>query len=292
MRFFFIALLLLSAAQIQAQELTNGSKAETSETRSFYKFICGNRVIDSPKGQFYIGFGYNKEWYTKSNINITNKSGDLDFTLHKMTAKDRPKFGEIFRVAVSIPQYGYRLGYWLPSSHFGVEINFDHAKYVVDEYQTVRLTGRINDKMYDLDTLIHPVNFFDMEHTDGANFLLLNLMFRRPLVQSRFLTVYSIAKLGGGIVIPRTDVTLFGTRMNNRFHIAGQVAGLETGFRIEIVKFFWIEPTIKGVVTNFNNVLAVGADERISHRFGAFMVLAHAGFSVPLGKVHSGRLPR
>jgi hypothetical protein len=292
MRLFFIVIVLFSAAQLQSQQLKNNDTNELAEVSSFRKFIFGNRHISSPRGQFYIGFGYNKEWYTKSNINITNKSGTWDFTLHKMTAKDRPKFGEVFRVAISIPQYGYRFGYWLPSSHFGIELNFDHAKYVVDEYQTVRLTGRINDKMYDLDTLIHPVNFFDMEHTDGANFLLLNLMFRRPLVQSRFLSVYSIAKLGGGIVIPRTDVTLFGNRMNNRFHIAGQVAGLETGVRIELLKFFWIEPTIKGVVTNFNNVLAVGADERISHRFGAFMIMAHAGFSVPLGKVHSGRLPR
>jgi hypothetical protein len=291
MRLYFIVFLLISAVQIHAQELKNGNTAGISETRSFYKIICGNRVIDSPKGQFYIGFGYNKEWYTKSNINVKDESGDWDFTLHKMTAKDRPKLNEVFRVAISIPQYGYRFGYWLPSSHFGIELNFDHAKYVVDEYQTVRLTGRIDDKIYDLDTLVHPVNFFDMEHTDGANFLLLNLMFRRPLVQTRFVDIYGVAKLGGGIVIPRSDVTLFGQRWNHCFHVAGQVAGLETGLRIELLNYFWIEPTIKGAFANFNTVLAVD-DALISHRFGAFMVMAHAGFSVPLGKVHSGRLPR
>ncbi|MGL5889486.1 MAG: hypothetical protein ACRC3B_06355 [Bacteroidia bacterium] len=292
MRLLFCVLLLLSAALVQAQEHAVPAKDVSVKSRSLRKIIYGSKTIDSPKGQFYIGFGYNKEWYTKSDIHIKDQSGDWDFTLHKMTARDRPKFKEVFRVAVSIPQYGYRFGYWLPSSHFGIELNFDHAKYVIDEYQTVRLTGRINDNIYDLDTLVHPVNFFAMEHTDGANFLLLNLMFRRPLNQSRFVKVYGIAKLGGGIVIPRTDVTLFGNRVNNRFHIAGQIAGLETGLRIELFKYFWFEPTIKGVVANFSNVLAVGADERISHRFGAFMVLAHAGFNIPLGKVHSGKLPR
>jgi hypothetical protein len=76
MRLLFIALMLLCATQIQAQELINGNKAEASKTRSFYKFICGNRIIDSPKGQFYIGFGYNKEWYTKSNINVKDAAQD------------------------------------------------------------------------------------------------------------------------------------------------------------------------------------------------------------------------
>lgn len=287
MRSIIVALLLFvslsSSAQLQLDSATTTSR--------FKSLVYGKRTINSPKGQLYIGFGYNKEWYTKSDIHVKDESGDWDFTLHNMTAKDRPKFNELFKVAISIPQYGYRLGYWLPSSHFGIELNFDHAKYVVDENQTVRLTGRIDDKVYDLDTLVDPVNFFDLEHTDGANFLLLNLMFRRPLTQARFVNVYGIAKLGGGIVIPRSDVTLFGQRWNHCFHVAGQVAGLETGLRIELFKYFWIEPTIKGVFANFNTVLAVD-DALISHRFGAFMVLAHAGFQVPLGKVHAGKLPR
>lgn len=288
MKSFFPGVLLLLSATAMAQPAPDRSLERTPRNHND-SFICHHSF--SPKGQFYFGFGYNKEWYTKSNIHVKDESGDYDFVLHGMTAKDRPQFNEIFRVAISIPQYGYRFGYWLPSSRFGIELNFDHAKYVVDEYQTVKLTGRIEDKIYDQDTLVDPLTFFDMEHTDGANFLLLNLMFRKPLVQKKFLHVSAVAKVGGGIVIPRTDVTLFGQRWNHCFHVAGQVAGIETGMRIELLKYFWIEPTVKGVFANFNSVLAID-DVLISHRFGAFMVLAHAGFQFPLGKVHKGRLPR
>jgi hypothetical protein len=288
MKSFFLGALLLLSTVASAQLVgAQSHKRKPHHQNDTVTFGC----TFSNKGQFYFGFGYNKEWYTKSNIHVKDESGDYDFVLHGMTAKDRPKFNEIFRVAISIPQYGYRFGYWLPSSRFGIELNFDHAKYVVDEFQTVRLTGRIEDKLYDQDTLVDPLTFFDMEHTDGANFLLLNLMFRRPLVQKRFLHISAIAKVGGGIVIPRTDVTLFGQRWNHCFHVAGQVAGIETGLRIELLKYFWIEPTIKGAFANFNSVLAID-DVLISHRFGAFMVLTHAGFQFPLGKVHKGRLPR
>lgn len=238
----------------------------------------------SDKGTFYLGYGYNHEWYTKSDIHIKDASGDMDFVLHDMTAYDRTHLNELFRVALSIPQYGYRVGYWLPGkSRWGIELNFDHAKYLLHQYQNVRLTGQIFGQTYDKDTIVDPVRFFYMEHTDGANFLMLNFMYRRILTNKRSLRLSAIAKLGGGIVIPRSDVTLFGQRWNHCFHVAGQVIGIETGLRLEFFRFFFVEPTIKGVLTNFNKVLAVD-DVLISHRFGAFMVLAHAGFQFPLGK--------
>ncbi|MCU0433898.1 MAG: hypothetical protein MUC87_10630 [Bacteroidia bacterium] len=288
MKLFLHALLLMLSASASAQIIPDRELERVPRMANDTMWCMG---MHYPKGQLYFGFGYNKEWYTRSNIHVKDESGDYDFVLHGMTAKDRPKFNEVLRVALSIPQYGYRIGYWLPSSRFGIELNFDHAKYVIDEYQTVRLTGRIEDKVYDVDTLVSPVSFFAMEHTDGANFLMLNLMFRRPLVQKKYVHVYGVAKAGAGIVVPRTDVTLFGQRWNHNFHVAGQIGGIETGLRVEILRYFWIEPTVKGVFANFNKVLAID-DVLISHRFGAFMLLAHAGFQFPVGKVHRGKLPR
>jgi hypothetical protein len=239
----------------------------------------------SRKGTFYLAFGYNHEWYTKSDIHVKDASGDVDFVLHDMKAHDRTHLNEVFRVAISIPQYGYRLGYWLPGvSRWGLELNFDHAKYIVNQYQRVRLTGQIFGQTYDKDTLVDPNYFFDMEHTDGANFLMLNIMRRHSLIDKQKFRFSALVKLGGGIVIPRTEVLLFGQRWDHCFHVAGQIAGIEAGVRAEFFRFFFIEPTIKGVFANFNKVLVID-DILIDHRFGAFMVLLHAGFQIPLGKV-------
>ncbi|MBK7573075.1 MAG: hypothetical protein IPI10_16195 [Bacteroidetes bacterium] len=45
-----------------------------------------------------------------------------------------------------------------------------------------------------------------------------------------------VGKVGAGIVIPKTDVTLFGERLDNVFHVAGYVTGLESGLRYEFRK--------------------------------------------------------
>lgn len=237
------------------------------------------------KGLFYFAWGYNENWYSKSDVRVHDASGDYDFTLYDMKAHDRNHLQELFNVALSIPQYGYRLGYWMPNGKFGFEIKFDHAKYIVDDYQTVHLKGRILGEEYDVDTLVG-YSFMHLEHTDGANFLMLNGMYRYDFLNKRYIRGAFVGKFGAGIVVPRSDVTLFGQRWNHCFHVAGQVAGAELGLRFEFFRYLFIEPSIKGVFANFNNVLAVD-DILISHRFWDGMVLLDAGMQFPLGKPRS-----
>ncbi|TND09198.1 MAG: hypothetical protein FD123_1601 [Bacteroidetes bacterium] len=254
------------------------------------KFSCGTRSAKSnaDKGLFYIAWGYNANRYSKSTLHFFDESGDYDFTLHKMTARDRPQLRDIFRVQPSIPQYGYRMGYYFPQSDWGVEMNFDHAKYIVNDYQTVRLTGRIGDLTFDKDTLVDPGNFMHLEHTDGANFLLANIMRRWQLAASpgQKLRLSGILKAGAGIVIPRSNVILWGVNSNRCFHIAGQIAGVETGARLDYYgRYFvlFLEATAKGSLANFNKVLGVG-DGLVSHRFATASLLLHGGLAFPLGR--------
>lgn len=240
------------------------------------------------KGHFYFAFGYNKNYYSSSDIRVHDESGDYNFTLYDMKARDHTHFNELLRVAISIPQYGYRMGYWFPNAKFGVEIKFDHPKYIVDNNQTVHLRGNINGKFYDTDTLVTD-HFLHLEHTDGANFLMVNFMYRFNFYSSRYVNVSAVAKYGVGIVVPRSDVTLFGQRWNHCFHNAGQVTGAELGIRTEFFRYFFIETSVKGVFANFNKVLAVD-DVLISHRFWDGMILMDAGFQFPMGKPKSERI--
>lgn len=243
-----------------------------------------NETCDCPalnkkgKGSFYFSWGYNRDWFSKSDLHFKNTSGDYnattgnydsyDFTIYDVKAKDRPGFRDILRTDLTIPQYVYRLGYYFNDKHdLGIEINFDHAKYVMVGWQTLHVKGNVLGHEIDKDTLVSPDTFLHFEHSDGANFLMLNAMKRQHLLVSKNkkLWLSGIVKAGAGVVIPRTDVTLFGQRLNNRFHVAGFITGVETGIRIDAFKHLFLEYTAKGAYANYMNVLVIGAGKAHHH---------------------------
>lgn len=238
------------------------------------------------KGSFYFAWGYNKNWYSTTDVHVHDASGDYDFTLYNMKAHDHTHFNELLKVQPSIPQYGYRIGYWMPNQTWGVELKFDHAKYIVYDDQLVHLKGKILGENYDCDTVVS-YSFMHLEHTDGANYLMLNGMYRRDLIQCKHYRLFGVGKFGGGIVIPRSDVVLFNQEWNHCFHVAGQIVGAECGLRSEFWNVFFVEASVKGVFANYNKVLAID-DALISHRFWDGMVLLDCGFQFPMGKARPG----
>ena len=236
------------------------------------------------KGTFYFSWGYNKDYFSQSDIHFKDEGADnYNFTLHDVKAKDRPGFNQILSTTLAVPQYVYRLGYYFNNSKdLGIEINFDHTKYVMINNQVVRISGQIKGKEYDQDTLVTP-DFLKFEHTNGANFLMINLLKRKTLVTSgnkkHWLSV--VVKPGAGIVIPKTDVTLFGERLDNKFHIAGYIVGLEAGLRYDLFKYAFLEFTGKGSFADYRDVLVIGTGKAKHHFFTQEFILT-AGFQFPL----------
>lgn len=252
-------------------------------------------VKPSPfKSNFYFSWGYNRAWYSRSTIHLKDLSNTYysetdryhyyDFKIVNAKAHDRPDFEQIKDVInITIPQFVSRLGYYFKKRpDMGIEINYDHAKYVVSRYQTVRVQGQINGKPVDTDTILNPDNFVHFEHTDGANFWMLNFLKRWQLYKTpknNLLNVSYVVKSGGGLVYPRTDVTIFGTRVNNRWHIAGWVAGVETGLKLDLYKHFMFEFTAKGVYADYRKVLVLGpGGGSAHHHFFAGEVIGTFGF--------------
>ena len=106
-------------------------------------------------GTFYFAWGYNKDWFSKSDIHFTDHVTDeYDFTVHDISAHDSPMFNHIFDKDISIPQFCYRFGYYFNDKHnLGIEVSFDHAKYIMDENQKTRITGHIREEHLDKDTI-------------------------------------------------------------------------------------------------------------------------------------------
>ncbi len=207
------------------------------------KPVIARAKTRTKKSTFYIAWGYNRDAFSKSDINFKSNAGLYDFTAYDVKAKDRPNFEAItpfrrpkyFILNISIPQYNYRLGYYNNKNNWGFEINFDHTKYVVEQYQTVRVKGQIYGETIDKDTILYP-EFLQFEHTDGANFFMANVMKRHCLFSGKHHQLWALAKAGIGIVIPKTEVTLFSINRDNRFHIAGWITGIETGLRYDFFK--------------------------------------------------------
>jgi hypothetical protein len=221
-------------------------------------------------GNFYLLWGYNRDWFAKSTIHISNVNGDpnshneygvYDFYLEDVVAHDKPDFKAIKDIAnLTIPQFNFRIGYYLNNArNEGWEINYDHAKYVVDDYQTMHIRGQIFGTSVDKDTLMIPSNFH-YEHTDGANFWNINYMRRWNLVKSKNekFKLNFIGKAGIGFVMPRTDIKIFGNRVNNNWKIAGICANIETGIRGELWQHFIIEFTAKAVAADYISCLVQG----------------------------------
>jgi len=150
---------------------------------------------------------------------------------------------------------------------------------VVDDYQKVRIEGQIDGIWMNKDTILDPANFFHFEHTDGANFLLLNALRKwRIYTPGKLFQLSWVLKPGGGIVIPRTDVTLFGQHLNNDWKIAGYIFGIETGVRLEFLKYGVFELVTKGSYANYMNVFVMGkGNGKANHHFFTAQITASLG---------------
>lgn len=234
----------------------------------------------------YIQWGYNAEAYTRSSIHFKLSNGD-NFTLHNVKAHDKGDYDAIYKhpADISIPQYNYRIGFYLnPERTKALELNFDHAKYVVTDYQIARVSGIIDGKQIDQMMTLDPNYFIHFEHTDGANWLHINYMQQNTLLKgSRFPRLTTVWKAGAGINIPRTDMRYKGDRLNNNFHIAGVNASVEGGIRYYPFKKFFLELTGKTGYVNYLNALCntqAMKGNRAHHQFGYVEGILTFGFDL------------
>ena len=233
-----------------------------------------NTSANDGQEKWYLQWGWNREVYTKSTIHFVN-SGQYDFYWNKVTAKDKPDFQAIPTLAVTIPQFSFRIGYRISEKWF-LELNHDHTKYVVTPGQVIHLTGEIDGKSYDTDTILDNSQFH-FEHTNGANFWML-MAARKFTLGEKCQRLSFFAKGGAGIVFPRTDVTLFGKRLNNQFHVAGYIAGIEGNARYQVWRGLYADLGIKTGFANYINALTVEGG-KANHSFGFLEGIFSIGYS-------------
>lgn len=208
------------------------------------------------KGKFFFYWGWNRANFSVSDIHFTGDN--YDFTLRNVKAKDRQtpfSFNDYLNpVNITIPQNNYRIGYFL-KEHYTISLGVDHMKYVMVKDQTVKIDWVINsgtpfDGVYNNDDRILSEDFLQLEHTDGLNYV--NVEVRRfddigHLIglNHRNFQINLTEGFGTGILYPRTDATLFNQEKHDKFHLAGWGASAVVGLNLTFFKYFFIQSDLK-----------------------------------------------
>lgn len=230
-----------------------------------------NGQVHTKSGVFYIAVGTHDAYYTKSDIHL--KTSTFDFVLNDVKGTD-----DKFLHATGGPiQYDYQVGYYFKKKNFGIEYNFDHVKYFARHDQSVRTAGTVNGQKIDE---VLPITSYvqNFEHTNGANYVLLNFVKWKALTQSknsdRILNL--LLKAGVGAVVPRTNSTIMNKHRDDTYNIAGYILALEGGLRYNFAKHFFAEATLKGAYANYMRILI--ADGHGSQRWLSGQMIFMAGF--------------
>jgi hypothetical protein len=241
------------------------------------------------KGEFYFSWGYNKEWYTPTNVSISQPDLGNNFTFKNTKLVDHPGWDEgLFTLALSIPQYNYRIGYFIDKEKdLAIEINFDHTKALFKNDQTVHMLGTYNNKPIDSSFVFSKTgtgnsrNYYYLNN--GANFLLFNIVKRK-----RFTNLYTknwdvdgLAKVGIGPVIPHVENSLFGQKNDQGFQFGGWNTGVEYALRSTFKKHLFLEFAGKLDYAYYYNLKVNQGTAK--QGFGTLEFILNLGYTLPAG---------
>lgn len=270
-----------------------GLAQQTTTTQIITSSPSKNSTKKVRKHELYFSWGYNKEWYTNSNVSVSQPALGNSFTFTNVKGVDHPGWEneQFFTKALSIPQYNYRLGYFIDRDKgWAVEINFDHTKWLFPNNQMVHIKGMIHNQPF-----VGQVNFADSiagsdsssYHylNNGANFLLFNVVKRWHIWANKKQTILvdGLGKFGVGPVIPHVQVKYFDQKENDpHFQIGGWNMGLEGDLKVTFFHYVYIEYANKLDYARYTNLkIYQGTDKQA---FGTYEMILNLGVTIPVGK--------
>lgn len=236
-----------------------------------------------------MSWGYNREGYSKSDIRFKNTTSDnYDFVMQDAKAHEKPGFnhglGDFLTTDLTIPQYNFHIGYLFNDKrNLGVELSWDHLKYIVNDNVTMHIKGQIRGNQIDKDTFVTP-DFIHLQHTNGNNYLMLNIVKTHLLYKNKYIDLHAIGKAGAGPLVSYSITTVLGSHNPGGFKVQGFVLGVNAGARLNMFKYLFIQPAFQyGFADYTSTPISADGKGRATHVFSSFMVSVEGGFNIPLG---------
>lgn len=236
------------------------------------------------RGKFFLFWGYNRSAYSHSNISF--RGNGYNFRINDIRASDDPSnLSSIYvnPTKFTIPQYNYRIGYFLNDKTF-ISFGSDHMKYTMVK-QTTHLNGYINSGVNAgtytnteivvgeesevghpgpsvIDNLPHGF-VTSFEHCDGLNDFSFELGRLEQLWISRnHKHAFSVVGSAGiGMVIPDSDADVLGQPPKHdmdankkAYHLAGYSFSATMGLQFDFYKHFFILARLKAGYMNLPDI--------------------------------------
>ena len=220
------------------------------------------------KGKFYLYWGWNKAQYSYSDIQF--KGDDYNFTLYDVAAQDRQTTWDpgvyLNPGTMTIPQTVARIGYYF-HDNWNLSLGVDHMKYVMVGTQAVTIDGYIDlqdplsqfNGVYDNTPLMIDEDFLQFEHTDGLNFINIEVSRVDNLGDffkwdSKKIQLNILEAFGGGILYPKTNTTLLTKERYDAYHVSGFGISFKGGVNLTIFDNFFIQGEIKTGYINMSDI--------------------------------------
>lgn len=233
------------------------------------------------KAEIYFSWGYNTEWYTRSTVKINQPDLNNNYRFKNIKGHDHRGWDEgLFSKALTIPQYNYRLGYFLnDKNNLGFEINFDHTKFIFEDGQQAKIKGTLNGRTVDSTVLFNEANGFYYYLNNGANFLLFNIVKRWNWYtdKSKHIKIDALGKAGIGPVIPHVQNSFFGEKNNPDFQFGGWNTGMEGAIRSTFFKYAYLELAGKLDYARYSGLKIYKG--KAKHAFGTAEIILSLGFT-------------
>lgn len=221
------------------------------------------------KGKFYVYWGWNRGYYSHSDIHF--KGSDYNFTIYDAKAYDKQSkfsYRDYFRPdRVTIPQTNVRIGYFI-SDHYNISIGVDHMKYVMYNDQMAIVDGYIDiaesneyNGVYNRERTHITDDFLHFEHTDGLNYI--NVQVERYDDLGKLLggtwdmDVFQInlyEGLGAGVLVPKTNATILNRERYDQFHLSGFGISAHQGINLTFFKHYFVQVELKEGYINMPDI--------------------------------------
>lgn len=166
---------------------------------------------------------------------------------------------------MTIPQYNARIGYFF-KNNYSVSIGMDHMKYVMERNQIVKFSGRIDSSAsliyggYNSSHILLNKHFLTFEHTDGLNYINVDVRRHEELINWKIFSVNLMAGIGAGALLPKTNVQLMGRERHDEFHLAGYGFNGLVGLNLTVFKHFYLQSELKGGYINMPDIRTTSSE--------------------------------